>query len=148
VDVELRFTAAAARRVRETQWYPSQSLRALPDGSIVMRLRVASTTEILLWVLGWGSACEVVAPHEFRQQVEADVAAMTGALPRAIVCANDQTAAGVMHALARRGIAVPGEVAVTGFDDVSVPRHLHPPLTTVRQPIRELGATRLRRPLL
>jgi LacI family transcriptional regulator len=64
-----------------------------------------------------------------------------GDLPRAIVCANDQTALGVMHALARRGIAVPGEVAVTGFDDVPVARHLHPPLTTVRQPIRDLGAT-------
>ena len=62
-------------------------------------------------------------------------------LPRAVVCANDQTALGVMHALARRGIAVPDEVAVTGFDDVPVARHLHPPLTTVRQPILELGAT-------
>jgi LacI family transcriptional regulator len=62
-------------------------------------------------------------------------------LPRAIVCANDQTALGVMHALARRGIAVPSDVAVTGFDDVPVARHLHPPLTTIRQPIHELGAT-------
>lgn len=62
-------------------------------------------------------------------------------LPRAIVCANDQTALGVMHALARRGIDVPDQVAVTGFDDVPVARHLHPPLTTVRQPIRDLGAT-------
>ncbi len=62
-------------------------------------------------------------------------------LPRAIVCANDQTALGVMHALARRGLRVPEEVAVTGFDDVPVARHLHPPLTTVRQPILELGAT-------
>jgi LacI family transcriptional regulator len=62
-------------------------------------------------------------------------------LPRAIVCANDQTALGVMHALARRGVKVPTEVAVTGFDDVPVARHLHPPLTTVRQPILELGAT-------
>ncbi len=61
-------------------------------------------------------------------------------LPRAIVCANDQTALGVMHALARRGIRVPAEVAVTGFDDVPVARHLHPPLTTVRQPMQELGA--------
>src|SRR5438874_4759407 len=61
-------------------------------------------------------------------------------LPRAIVCANDQTALGVMHALARRGIAVPNEVAVTGFDDVPVARHMHPPLTTVRQPMQELGA--------
>src|SRR5439155_2182872 len=64
-------------------------------------------------------------------------------LPRAIACANDQTALGVMHALARRGIRVPDEVAVTGFDDVPVARHLHPPLTTVRQPMQELGAMAL-----
>ena len=62
-------------------------------------------------------------------------------LPRAIVCANDQTALGVMYELARRGIDVPGEIAVTGFDDIPVARHLRPQLTTVRQPIQDLGAT-------
>jgi LacI family transcriptional regulator len=62
-------------------------------------------------------------------------------LPRAIACANDLTAIGVMNALAQHGIDVPGEVAVTGFDDIPVARHLHPSLTTVRQQIRELGAT-------
>src|SRR5713101_802971 len=62
-------------------------------------------------------------------------------LPRAILCANDQTALGVIHALGQRGIKVPQDVAITGFDDVPVARHLHPPLTTVRQPMHELGAT-------
>lgn len=65
--------------------------------------------------------------------------AHSGRLPRAIVCANDQTALGVMHALGRHGLRVPDDVAVTGFDDVAIARHLRPPLTTVRQPIRELG---------
>src|SRR6202012_2693765 len=62
-------------------------------------------------------------------------------LPRVIVCANDLTALGVMYALRRYGVDVPGQVAVTGFDDVPMSRHVQPLLTTVRQPIGELGAT-------
>ncbi len=62
-------------------------------------------------------------------------------LPQVIACANDQTALGVVYALVRHGIDVPGGVAVTGFDDIPVARHLHPQLTTVRQPITDLGAT-------
>src|SRR5260370_615322 len=42
-------------------------------------------------------------------------------LPRAIVCANDQTALGAMHALARRGIGVPQAVPITAFHDGPVP---------------------------
>lgn len=62
-------------------------------------------------------------------------------LPRAIACANDQTALGVLSVLGARGLTVPGDVAVTGYDDIPVARHLRPQLTTVRQPIQELGAT-------
>jgi LacI family transcriptional regulator len=62
-------------------------------------------------------------------------------LPRAIVCANDQTALGVMSALREHGVSIPEQVAVTGFDDIPLARHLHTTLTTVRQPIREIGVT-------
>ena len=62
-------------------------------------------------------------------------------LPRVVVCANDQTALGVMSALRKHGIDVPGQVAVTGFDDIPLARHLRTSLTTVRQPIRQLGST-------
>ncbi|KIG13977.1 diguanylate cyclase/phosphodiesterase [Enhygromyxa salina] len=55
----------------------------------------------------------------------------------AIVCANDEMAAGVVQALALRGVRVPGRIAVTGFDDLGLARHLEAPLTTVRQPIEK-----------
>jgi LacI family transcriptional regulator len=46
-----------------------------------------------------------------------------------------------VHALTQHGLDVPGDIAVTGFDDIPVARHLRPLLTTVRQPIQQLGAT-------
>jgi LacI family transcriptional regulator len=61
-------------------------------------------------------------------------------LPEAIVCANDQMAIGALQALLRAGLRVPEDLAVTGFDDLPVVRHLHPGLTTVRQPIQQLGS--------
>ena len=73
-------------------------------------------------------------------RVMRQVLAEGGPLPRAICCANDQTALGVVHELQRCGLKVPDDVAVTGFDDVSIARHVNPALTTVRQPIERLGA--------
>src|SRR5438876_944581 len=64
-----------------------------------------------------------------------------GRVPRALVCANDQTAIGVMAALQHAGLSVPGDVAVTGFDGIRLGRHLQPSLTTVVQPMAALGAT-------
>ncbi|HEY1703366.1 MAG TPA: LacI family DNA-binding transcriptional regulator [Trebonia sp.] len=62
-----------------------------------------------------------------------------GALPDAIVCANDLIAIGALQALRERGISVPGDVAVTGFDDTVLAIASDPGLTTVRQPLEELG---------
>jgi LacI family transcriptional regulator len=61
------------------------------------------------------------------------------ALPQAVACANDQMAIGAVRELQRAGVRVPAEVAVTGFDDLYPSRIIDPPLTTVSQPIHELG---------
>jgi LacI family transcriptional regulator len=68
----------------------------------------------------------------------------SGRVPRAIVVGNDQMAVGVMSALTAAGVAVPGQVAVTGFDDIQLARHVTPALTTVHQPMRELGSHSVR----
>jgi LacI family transcriptional regulator len=64
-----------------------------------------------------------------------------GRVPRALVCANDQMAIGVMAALQDAGLSIPGDVAVTGFDGIRLGRHLRPSLTTVVQPMAALGDT-------
>ena len=57
----------------------------------------------------------------------------------AVFAGNDETALGLMHALQERGVSVPAQVSVVGFDDIPEAEHLLPPLTTVRQDFGELG---------
>ncbi|MDZ7374978.1 MAG: LacI family transcriptional regulator [candidate division KSB1 bacterium] len=63
----------------------------------------------------------------------------------AVVTANDATAFGVMRALKEAGRAIPGDVAVIGFDDIDAASQVDPTLTTLRVPKEELGALALRR---
>lgn len=62
-----------------------------------------------------------------------------GTLPRALVCANDQMALGTLRALSEAGVDVPGQVIVTGFDGIKETAVSRPRLTTVRQPMVDLG---------
>ncbi|MDF3301451.1 LacI family DNA-binding transcriptional regulator [Streptomyces tropicalis] len=62
-----------------------------------------------------------------------------GGRPDAFVFANDQMAVGALHALERRGVAVPDDVVVTGFDGITLSRLVRPALTTVRQPMVRMG---------
>jgi DNA-binding LacI/PurR family transcriptional regulator/signal transduction histidine kinase len=57
----------------------------------------------------------------------------------ALVCMNDRMALGALRALRRHGVQVPDEVAVVGFDGIEEGRFVTPPLTTVQQPLDELG---------
>jgi len=64
--------------------------------------------------------------------------------PDAIVCADDQAALGALRALSEQGVSVPGDVALTGFDDSVLAAACDPPLTSVRQPLEELGTQAVR----
>ncbi|MFI9628145.1 LacI family DNA-binding transcriptional regulator [Streptomyces sp. NPDC052042] len=87
------------------------------------------------------------APHlRAEMMTQAEGARTTEALldrdgerPEALLFANDQMAVGALRALERRGVRVPEDIAVTGFDGIPLSRIVRPPLTTVRQPIRRLG---------
>jgi len=53
-------------------------------------------------------------------------------LPTAVVCSNDMTAIGVLHKLYRKGLRVPDDISVIGFDDIHIAEVMMPPLTTVQ----------------
>jgi len=59
--------------------------------------------------------------------------------PRAVFCATDVIAAGALQECLRRGVAVPGAIAIAGYDDLDIARELVPALTTVRMPRYEIG---------
>jgi LacI family transcriptional regulator len=64
--------------------------------------------------------------------------------PTAVLCGSDEVALGVVEAARRQGLRVPQDLSVVGFDDSPAARTSSPPLTTVRQPLGEMGALALR----
>ena len=73
---------------------------------------------------GYAAACELLdLPHR----------------PTAIVAFNDKAAAGALRAAYERGLRVPEDLSITGFDDLDLGRSTQPMLTTVRQPLEEMG---------
>ncbi|AFZ66785.1 LacI family DNA-binding transcriptional regulator [Deinococcus peraridilitoris] len=60
--------------------------------------------------------------------------------PSAIFVSNDVMAFGAMDAIKDHGLRIPDDISVIGFDDIPMSAQVHPPLTTVRQPLYEMGA--------
>lgn len=90
----------------------------------------------------------LIVEAELNEQAGKQAAAALLALPdppTAIMAGNDQTAIGVMHAVRARGLRVGDDVAVGGYDDIPAAEHLNPPLTTIHQPIFEIGLELVRR---
>lgn len=59
--------------------------------------------------------------------------------PTAIFASNDEMAAGVLHAALQRGLSVPHDLSIVGFDDTAIAAHIWPPLTTIRWPTISMG---------
>ncbi|GGN94222.1 transcriptional regulator [Actinoplanes lobatus] len=64
--------------------------------------------------------------------------------PTAVLCGDDLLALGVYEAARRAGVHIPGDLSVVGFDGITATRWCGPPMTTVRQPFREIGAAAAR----
>jgi LacI family transcriptional regulator len=94
-----------------------------------------------------GTAAELSAPFaaafgEAEGREAAAAALDAGAT--ALLCASDELALGAYGAARARGLRIPHDIAITGWDDIQLARFVSPSLTTVRQPLRELGATAAR----
>ena len=107
------------------------------------------TPLVLAWSVSATLAARAIVRVGFRERSGADVAAQVlgqETPPDALVCANDELALSTMKALQYSGIRIPEDIAIVGWDDVMTARYVTPGLTTVRQPLYELGraaATRL-----
>ncbi len=78
--------------------------------------------------------------YRFNSGMEAAAQLLSGdRRPTAIFASNDEMASGAFHAARERGIAVPGDLSIVGFDDSPIAAHIWPPMTTVGWPIREMG---------
>jgi LacI family transcriptional regulator len=87
---------------------------------------------------------KLVVDSDFKESGGASaMATLLAADPKldAVFVANDVMAFGAMRALRSAGRRVPDDVAVVGFDDIPASAMTHPPLSTVRQPLYEMGRT-------
>lgn len=113
-----------------------------PEGNIEARARLLTFREVLT-SYGLELPDSFIATGDFRYDSGVDSVRILlddrGATFDAIVVANDQMALGVVDALRARGIRVPLDMAIIGFDDIREARYCAPPLTTIRQPLKQQG---------
>ena len=72
IEVRLGFSHWVTKRVKETLWHPSQQITDTADGC-EWTAQIGDTLEIENWIRGWGSDCEVLAPHELREKMIKEV---------------------------------------------------------------------------
>jgi LacI family transcriptional regulator len=112
-----------------------------PPGNIDARQRLEGYREALR-TAGAESGPELEIPGDFSERSGYEAAARLLALaprPDAVFAGNDSMAVGLMSALNDRGVRVPDDLAIAGFDDIALARYVSPPLTTVHVDAFRLG---------
>jgi DNA-binding LacI/PurR family transcriptional regulator len=90
------------------------------------------------------SYCQIIPPHDDRWDYQAGYFAMRHLLdletpPTAVFTASDEMAIGAYRALAEAGLRVPQDMSIVGFDDINAAAFTTPPLTTIRQPFKQIA---------
>jgi LacI family transcriptional regulator len=97
---------------------------------------------------GLGPSAAIFAPGAYSfasGQLAAESLLSLERPPTGVFASNDEMAAGFLHTALRRGLSIPDDVSLVGFDDLSIARFTQPPLSTVRMPIYEAAALAARR---
>ena len=127
--VELGHTRIACVAGPQTISTGVEPLQRLPRGDARARLG-ASTAELVRFADSWSERAGAVATRELLEG---------GGEFTAVLAGNDMTALGCYETLGERGLSVPGDVSVVGFNDMHFADRFDPPLTTVRIPHHEMG---------
>ncbi|MFT3701987.1 MAG: LacI family DNA-binding transcriptional regulator [Agriterribacter sp.] len=112
-----------------------------PNGMAVSEQRYKGYSECLR-KYGFAEDDTLIANTNFK--VESAVEPVTQLLqlanrPDAIFCVNDQVAIGAMKAIRDKGLTIPGDIAIAGFDDSPISGYISPSLTSVARPGRQIG---------
>ncbi|MGK8524937.1 LacI family DNA-binding transcriptional regulator [Nocardia asteroides] len=135
-DLAVRHLCATGRRRIAVVGGPA-SLSQVADRRTGARRAAADHPGVTLTVVET-TAPTVLAGREAGERL-ADLP--EGARPDAVFCVNDLLAIGVLQALTMRGIAVPTDMALVGYDDIDFAQSAVVPLTSIRQPRAEIGST-------
>lgn len=117
---------SASRHSQAMQDRLEGALQALRDHNIAYQVYQPQTETLQQYDLGFHAALSLLEPQP---------------PPSAIFALTDVTAIGVMHAAVSRGLSIPAQLSVLGFDGIELGAYLIPALSTVAQPIEALGKT-------
>lgn len=73
MDVRVQFSREVADYFKERQWHPTQQVKSLKNGDIIMSFHAGGIDEILSWILSWGTFAKVLGPQELSGAVVAQL---------------------------------------------------------------------------